>query len=100
MIDLQQRPNWLGSTGMNIRDALLTMAPSLTLHRAAADELARCDKQLAVAQSRVRELETRPLEHWSIDELLAHCAQRIGNGDFPTHDTHLRGLHTLLGKLL
>lgn len=41
---------------MNIREALQRMSPNLTTHRAAADEIARLDAQLAEVEQENREL--------------------------------------------
>lgn len=41
---------------MNIREALLTMSPSLVLHRAASDEIARLDAQVLAKSTMIQEL--------------------------------------------
>lgn len=53
---------------MNIREALITMQPSLTLVRAAGDEIARLDRMLLEGASRSRDQSAK------IDELLLAVA--------------------------
>ena len=53
---------------MNIREALITMQPSLTLVRAAGDEIARLDRMLFEGASRSRDQSAK------IDELLLAVA--------------------------
>lgn len=53
---------------MNIREALITMQPSLTLVRAAGDEIARLDSKLLDSAAREREQSAK------IDELLLMVA--------------------------
>lgn len=44
---------------MNLKEALLTQAPSLALQRAAADEIARLTKALEEARKRIEYLDNR-----------------------------------------
>ena len=53
---------------MNIREALITMQPSLTLVRAAGDEIARLDSMLLQGAARERDQSAK------IDELLLAVA--------------------------
>lgn len=44
---------------VNLKEALLTQAPSLALQRAAADEIARLTKALEEAHKRIEDLDNR-----------------------------------------
>jgi len=45
---------------MNLRAALITQSPSLALQRAAADEIARLDAQLAAARGAIDAWDSAP----------------------------------------
>lgn len=59
---------------MQLRDALLTQAPSLELHRAAQNEISRLDGELAKAQTRVAVMR-RVIDQQSM--VLDKCRGRI-----------------------
>lgn len=51
------KPTWLGTTGMNVRDALIHQGPSLALQRAASDLIASLDTALEESEKKNRALE-------------------------------------------